>query len=121
MHFEHALARPADYEKLIAAMNAAFVQQGKAGILKARAVEDHLMAETWQVESYDLLPKLKALSIPTLVITSDRDFIPVEIAEHVVAAIPSARLATLKNCGHFTYMECPADVRRALIDFTALK
>ena len=121
VHFEHALARPADYEKLIAAMNAAFVQQGKAGILKARAVEGHLMAETWQVESYDLLPKLKALSIPTLVITSDRDFIPVEIAEHIAAAIPGARLATLKNCGHFTYMECPADVRRALTDFTALK
>jgi len=121
VHFEHALARPSDYERLIAAMNAAFVQQGSAGILKARAVEDHLMAETWQIESYDLLPKLKALSIPTLVITGDREFIPVEIAEHVAAAIPGARLVTLENCGHFSYMECPDDVRRALTAFTALK
>ncbi|HKW00294.1 MAG TPA: alpha/beta fold hydrolase [Vicinamibacterales bacterium] len=121
VHFEHALARPSDYEKLIAAMNAAFVAQGSAGILEARAVEDHLMAETWQIDSYDLLPKLKALRIPTLVITGDRDFIPVEIAQHVAAAIPGARLVTLENCGHFSYMECPDDVRRALTAFAALK
>jgi proline iminopeptidase len=118
VHFKHALARSSDYEKLMAAMNAAFVRQGKAGILKARAVEDHLMAETWQIQSYDLLPKLKALRVPTLVMTGDRDFIPVEIAKHIAAAIPGARLTTLENCGHFTYMECPADVRRALTDFT---
>ena len=121
VHFKHALARPADYEKLIAAMGGAFGRQGKAGILKARAVEDHLMKETWAVESYDLLPRLKALAIPTLVISGDRDFIPVAIAEHIALAIPGARLATLKNCGHFTYMECPADVRRAISDFGPLK
>jgi proline iminopeptidase len=121
VHFKHALARPADYEKLMAAMNAAFVQQGKAGILKARAVEDHLMAETWQVERYDLLPRLKSLRIPTLVVTGDRDFIPVEIAQHIAAAIPAARLITLKNCGHFAYMECPTEVRRAVTGFTPFK
>ena len=121
VHFKHALARPSDYTRLMEAMNAAFVRQGSAGILKARAVEDHLMAETWNVESYDLLPKLKALRIPTLVIAADRDFIPVATAEHIAAAVPNARLVTLRNCGHFAYMECPQDVRRAIGDFFAAK
>jgi proline iminopeptidase len=95
-------------------MRAAFVSQGKDGILKARAVEDRLMADSWSLDGYDLLPKLQSLSVPTLVVYGDRDFIPAEIAEHIAAAIPNARLVALKNCGHFSYMECPLDVRTAL-------
>jgi len=34
------------------------------------------MRDTWQVDSFDLLPKLRTPSIPTLVITGDHDFIP---------------------------------------------
>jgi proline iminopeptidase len=40
IHFTHALKRREDYEKLMATMKAAFVSQGKDGIVKARAVED---------------------------------------------------------------------------------
>ena len=46
LHFKPALARPEDYEKLMATMKAAFVRQGKEGIVKARAVEDRLMRDT---------------------------------------------------------------------------
>jgi proline iminopeptidase len=91
LHFEAALARSEDYETLMARMKAAFVSQGKAGILKARAVEDRLKA--------------------------DKDFIPAEIAQHIASAIPGAQLVTLGNCGHFSYLECPADVRKAFDDF----
>ena len=73
--------------------------------MKARAVEDRLMRDTWQVDSYDLLPKLQALNIPTLVIWGDHDFIPREIAAHIARAIPNVQLVTLKDCGHFAYME----------------
>jgi proline iminopeptidase len=117
LHFKFALARPRDYERLMATMKAAFVRQGKDGIVKARAVEDHLIRDTWQVDSYDLLPRLRTLKIPTLVIASDHDFIPVEIAAHIAAAIPGARLVTLENCGHFSYLECPTDVRTAIDRF----
>jgi len=117
LHFKFALARPGDYERLMATMKGAFERQGNDGIVKARAVEDHLMRDTWQVDSYDLLPRLRTLKIPTLVIAGDRDFIPVEIAAHLAAAIPSARLVTLENCGHFSYLECPTDVRTAVDDF----
>jgi proline iminopeptidase len=117
IHFAHALARPEDLEKLMARMHAGFRRQGKEGILKARAVEDRLMLETWQVPGYDLLPKLRTLRIPTLVITGQRDFIPVEMAEHIARALPNATLVTVEGCGHFTYLECGAEVRRALDDF----
>ena len=75
------------------------------------------MGDTWQVDSYDLLPKLQTLSIPTLVIWGDHDFFPVEIAAHIARAIPNAQLVTLKDCGHFAYLECPGEVRNAFNDF----
>jgi proline iminopeptidase len=117
LHFKPALKRPEDYEELMATMKAGFTSQGKEGILKARAVEDQLMRDTWQVDGYDLLPKLRTLSIPTLVISGDHDFIPSEIAVHIAAAIPNAQLVTLRNCGHFAYLECAGDVRKAFNDF----
>jgi len=117
LHFKPALKRPEDYEKLMATMKAGFISQGKEGIVKARAVEDRLMRDTWQADGYDLLPKLRNLSIPTLVISGDHDFFPGEIAEHMARAIPNARLVTIRNCGHFAYLECAGDVRRALNDF----
>jgi proline iminopeptidase len=117
IHFKPALARPADYERLMAVMHAGFVSQGKDGIVKARAVEDQLMRDTWQVATYDLLPKLRDLRIPTLVIAGEHDFIPVEVAERIARAIPNAQLVKLRDCGHFAYLECPNEVRAALDDF----
>lgn len=117
IHFKPALARPQDYEKLMAAMKAGFVSQGKDGIVKARAVEDRLMRDTWEVDGYDLLPKLRNLNVPTMVIWGDHDFIPAKIAEHIARAIPDARLVTLRDCGHFAYLECAGDVRGAFNEF----
>jgi proline iminopeptidase len=119
IHFKPALARSEDYEKLITRMHASFVQQGKAGIIKARAVESGLMTETWALSGYNLLLKLKTVSIPTLVIYGDHDFIPAATAEHITQAIPNARMVTLKDCGHFTYLECPVVVREQVDAFFA--
>jgi proline iminopeptidase len=114
VHFKPALARSEDFEKLIMRMQARFIEQGRAGILKSRAVEDRLVNETWASPSgYDLHPKLKELNIPALVITGDHDFFPFA-AEHIAQAIPGARLVTLKDCGHFPYLECPASLREQI-------
>jgi proline iminopeptidase len=114
-HFKPAFARPEAYEQLILKMQARFIEQRKDGILKSRAIEDRLVNETWAAPGgYDLHPKLKALSIPALVITGDHDFFPFA-AEHIAQAIPGARLVTLKDCGHFPYLECP-DLLRPQID-----
>jgi proline iminopeptidase len=117
IHFEHALVRPEDYESLMARMKAAFVDQGSEGIVKARAVEDRLYRDTWQAPGYDLMPKLGGVRIPTLVLAGDHDFIPREIAEHIAHALPDARLVVLKDCGHFSYLECAGAVRNALGEF----
>jgi proline iminopeptidase len=117
VHFKPALARSEDYEKLILRMETRFIEQGKEGILKSRAVEDRLVSETWaSPKGYDLHPKLKGLNIPALVITGDHDFFPFA-AEHIAQAIPDARLVTLKDCGHFPYLECPAPLREQLDAF----
>jgi proline iminopeptidase len=114
VHFKPALARSEDYEKLMIRMQARFIEQGKAGILKSRAVEDRLVNETWaSPNGYDLHPKLKGLNIPALVITGDHDFFPFA-AEHIAQAIPGARLVTLKDCGHFPYLECPVPLREQI-------
>ena len=117
IHFKHALQRPADYEKLMARMSAGFRSQGKAGILKAWAIEDRLYRDTWQAPGYDLLPRLRALRIPTLVIVGEHDFIPPAIATEIAHALPDATLITIPGCGHFAYLECGPAVRKALNDF----
>jgi proline iminopeptidase len=117
VHFKPALARSEDHEKLILRMQARFIEEGKEGILKSRAVEDRLVNETWaSPNGYDLHPKLKGLSILALVITGDHDFFPF-VAEHIAEAIPGARLVTLKDCGHFPYLECPALLRQEIESF----
>jgi proline iminopeptidase len=117
IHFTPALKRREDYEKLMAAMKAQFVKQGSTGILMARAVEDRLMDDSWDKPDYDLLPKLHSLEIPTLIIWGDTDFIPVQISEHIAHSMPNAKLVTIKDCGHFTYLECGAEARRVIDDF----
>ena len=66
IHFKPALARPEDLERVMASFRATFTSEG---ILGWRAIEDHLMKETWSSESYDLLPSLAKVTVPTLVIT----------------------------------------------------
>jgi len=117
LHFKPALMRQADFDKLMDRMHAAFVRQGKEGILKARAAEDRLMRDTWQREGYDLLPKLRALQVPILVMGADHDFFPEAIAEHIAQSSPKGQLVVLKDCGHFSYLECPDAVRSSLDSF----
>jgi pimeloyl-ACP methyl ester carboxylesterase len=114
IHFKHALHRQADYEKLMARMSAAFHSQGSAGILKAWAIEERLYRDTWSVPGYDLLPKLRSLRIPTLVIVGEQDFIPPTIAAEIARSLPEATLVAIPNCGHFAYLECGSAVRNAL-------
>ena len=118
IHFQPALARREDYETIIARLRASFT---KEGILKSRAIEARLMNDSWSSPDYDLLPKLKSLRIPTLIISGEHEFIPAATAEHITQAIPNAHLVTLKDCGHFSYLECPAAVREQIDVFFRAK
>jgi proline iminopeptidase len=87
------------------------------GIRKARAIEERLMKETWWSSDYNLLPRLKRLNLPTLVLHGDNDLVPVECAAHIAQAIPGARLVLLRDCGHFAYLERPDKVYREISAF----
>jgi len=108
------IKQPEHLERLMGRMRLSFT---KEGVLRGRAIEEQLYKETWLSKEYDLFPKLKQLSIPTLVIHGDYDFVPAECAAHIAQAIPGARFALLRECGHFAYIESPDEVRKEISDF----
>lgn len=114
IHFRAALRRPEHLEQIVARLRLGFTP---ASIRKARAIETRLYEQTWSSSQYDLLPELERLSIPTLVIHGDHDLVPLVCAEHIAHAIPGARLVTLSECGHFSYLECPDEVHKAVVEF----
>jgi len=114
IHFRAALRQPEHLERVIKSLRLSFT---KEGILKARQIEECLMNETWSSNGYNLLPKLKELSVPTLILHGDHDFFPTDCAAHVAQAISGARFVLLRECGHFSYLECPDGVYKAIVDF----
>lgn len=109
IHYRHTLHAPALLDRLLPRLRTNFTP---ARVLTARAIEDRLYEETWSSPGYDLLPKLRRLAAPTLVLHGENDFVPVQVAAHVAEAIPGARLAVLRHCGHFAYLEAPDAVAR---------
>ena len=106
LHFRVAIRDPERVEQVVQRLRAHFTEEG---VLTARAIGQRLYDETWGSEGYDLVPRLRALDVPTLVLHGDHDFIPVAVAARIAEAIPSARLVVLEDCGHFAYLEAPDD------------
>ncbi len=104
IHYGTTLRQPEHRERLIKSLRLNFTRDD---ILKARAIEERLMNDTWRLGNYNLLPKLERLDIPTLIIHGDYDFVPIECTQHIARAIAGSRLVVLKDCGHFCYLEYP--------------
>jgi proline iminopeptidase len=103
-HFRMTVRQPDDLEALVARLRAHFTP---AGVLLARAIERQLYEETTESADFDLFPALRRLDVPTLVLHSEHDFVPVELAARIAEAVPGARLTVLPGCGHFAYLEAP--------------
>ena len=114
IHFRPAGYRPEQLERVIKNLR---VGMTPGGVRRSRVIEDQLYDETWRSSDYNLLPMLKKLNIPTLVIHGDHDFIPVECAVHIAQAISSSRFVLLKECGHFSYMESPDEFYKEVSNF----
>ena len=56
---------------------------------------------------FDLLPRLRYVTAPTLVIHGREDPIPLDAARHIAAALARARLVALDGSGHVPYVEAP--------------
>jgi proline iminopeptidase len=113
-HFQATLRQPEQLERLIRSLRSSFTRKG---ILKARKIEKRLLNETWLSGTYDLLPALRGLNIPTLILHGEHDHIPLECAAHLATSIPGARFSVLNDCGHFSYLECPKEVGKEIDDF----
>lgn len=63
--------------------------------------------------------RLARIACPTLVVTADRDYTPIELKAEYVRLIPNARLQIIANSRHATPLDQPDAFNRALIDFIA--
>ncbi|MEU9975423.1 alpha/beta hydrolase [Streptomyces sp. NPDC051014] len=69
-------------------------------------------------EPADRLAALGRVAVPVLVLGFEHDLIvPPWLCREVAAALPSARYAEIADCGHYGYLERPAEVNGALLEF----
>lgn len=115
-HFAHALRRSRDVDVVVRRLRAHFTP---GDIVKARAIEERLCADTWDRPDYDVAARLGGWTAPTLVVHGDHDFIPAECARRIADALPGATFVLLRDCGHFSYLEQPARVKAAVIALIA--
>lgn len=66
----------------------------------------------------DRLPGLRDIRCPSLVIAFAHDLVmPPAMGRAVADVIPDCRFELLEGCGHFGFLERPAEVNRVLVDF----
>jgi proline-specific peptidase len=73
---------------------------------------------TVEFPTLDLRSELRTITVPTLVLVGDDDLIagPVS-ADAMVRELQDGRLVTIRESGHFLYLEQPEAFRAALTDF----
>lgn len=115
VYFRHTLWDPEEHlDRVVTGLG---LGPTAGDILRVRAIEDRLMAETTGATDYDLLPKLADVTTPSLVIHGASDVIPLVCARHIAEALPDGRLVVLDDCGHFAYLERPEEVFREIAAF----
>jgi proline iminopeptidase len=114
IHFGTTVPRAEDLDEVIRRLRIGFTP---AGIVAARAIEEALYADSWSAGDYDLLPALRELRIPTLIIRGEHDFIPGAAVRAIAEALPMSQFMDVAGSGHFTYLERPNLVRSAIVEF----
>jgi proline iminopeptidase len=104
IHYRPTLRSPELLDRLLPRLRTNFTPER---VLTARAIEDRLYNQTWSSPGYNLIPALRRLAVPTLVLHGEDDLVPATLAARVAEAIPTARLTVLRQCGHFAYLEAP--------------
>jgi pimeloyl-ACP methyl ester carboxylesterase len=66
---------------------------------------------------YDLVDQMKALTLPTLILTGDEDWPCLQPALLMKQTIPTAALSVMPNCGHTINLEDPDPFNRLVGDF----
>jgi pimeloyl-ACP methyl ester carboxylesterase len=68
---------------------------------------------------FDLVDKMKAIRVPTLIMTGDEDWSCIEPGILMKKNIPTAALLVMPNCGHTINLEDPAMFNRHLAELFA--
>lgn len=76
-----------------------------------------LVETTWMHPNFNLLPKLKQISAPTLIIHGKNDLIASTSIEQIGETIPNAKIIYLAKCGHFPFIEQPEETFAAIHEF----
>ncbi len=66
---------------------------------------------------YALEDRLKALTVPTLVLVGERDHPCLAVSRFMAGAIPGAEFVVMHGAGHFTNLEAPDEFNRVLLAF----
>lgn len=64
-----------------------------------------MLKTTYFTPDCNLIPALRKLNVPTLIIHGNQDIIPVDTAKTIQKAIPGSKVVYLNDCGHFPYIE----------------
>ena len=116
IHYRPTLSPPDLLDRLVPRLRTNFTPER---VLAARAIEDRLYDQTWGSPGYDLIPALRRVAVPTLVLHGENDLVPVEVVVRIAEAVAGARLVVLPGCGHFAYLEQPDAVARQIHDLFA--
>jgi pimeloyl-ACP methyl ester carboxylesterase len=68
---------------------------------------------------FDLVDKMRTMTVPTLVMTGDEDWPCLEPGLLMKRTIPTAALVVMPNCGHAINLEDPEAFNRHVADFIA--
>ena len=94
-----------------------FADPGRARDLTPFRVTGRVQQSTWEsLGDFDLLPALRSLRVPTLVVHGRQDPIPLESAAAIADAL-GAEHCWLDDCGHVPYVEQPAALQAAVSRF----
>lgn len=94
-----------------------FAHPERARNLTPFRVTSRVQQSVWEsLGDFDLLPRLREVAIPTMVIHGREDPIPVESSRAVADAL-GGRLVVLDDCGHVPYVEAPSLLFSAVRSF----
>ena len=94
-----------------------FADPARARDLTPFRVTGRVQQSVWEsLGSFDLLPQLRDLRVPSLVVHGRQDPIPIASAAAVAAKL-SATTEWLEDCGHVPYVEQPDALFRAIRAF----
>ncbi|MDR3315357.1 MAG: alpha/beta hydrolase [Coriobacteriales bacterium] len=93
--------------------------------LKARMSELFMRKDTGESELADLMltcpnieaSQLKTVTIPTLVISGEKDFIKEEHTELIATSLANARWQQIKEAGHFVMKDAPEEFDQIILKF----